>query len=164
MKALKKVVVASLVATLALSTSVAYAASENEYLIMGQGGDDRINNAGNFTFSIHTQIEGNLFEVSGNTATLSCNASVLDQHYEPYLDNDISYTVKVKTDTLGITKCTLSTVTSKKSSTSTNQLKSGEKYRLHISTSETGDVGSSGTDPWYVEGSGHLTTVTKVYK
>ncbi len=158
MKALKKVVVASLIATLALSTSVAYAASENEYLIMGQGGDDRINDSGNFDFFIHTQIQGNKFAVSGKKATLSCNAQALDQQYNQCSEK-ISYTVEVETDTLGIAKCKLNALTGSTSSVSTSALKAGEKYRLHVYTSETGGVGSSGTAPYYIQGSGHLTTV-----
>lgn len=163
MKNVKRILASVLITSLALSTSVAYAASEEDYLTMQGAGPERIDSKGDFTFSIHSTVKGNKFEVNGKNATLTVNtADVYDQHYDPYTGS-VKYTVSIVTDVLGMSKLTLNADSDFSSSKSTDQLKAGEQYCLRVSGTGLAGEGASGTDPYYLKGSGHVTNVSKVY-
>lgn len=70
MKNVKRILASVLITSLALSTSVAYAASEEDYLTMQGAGPERIDSKGDFTFSIHSTVKGNKFEVNGKMQLL----------------------------------------------------------------------------------------------
>ena len=147
-------------AAMTVGSAAAYQVEDKSFLTMYQsGGDERISSNGDFDFNVHVAVNGNLFSVKSNTASLSVNAESYDSRGE-YCTDTAEYSVSILTDTLGLTKLKVNTITGVRGSGSTTTLNPDEKYYLRVSAATTVTTGSG---PYYVAGSGHVSNVKAVY-
>lgn len=136
-------------------------AEENEEFIhMVVKGDpkERINSEGEFTFNVHSAVQGNKFKVNSSTVTIRVEATTRNSQNQP-TNGKVTYNVYMKHGLWGNTVLEVTGITNDGSrSNSASNLDTNATYYLRVHS----QANASDYNNYYVVGSGTVSNVSWV--